>query len=528
MLAAGLLIFGSCNKDNRPNTGGSNPAPHIAAEIGTATKAGVIENNPDYAKGEKLRWITGAKALVEFHGDGGKESITYTVNTVEEKNPKKCTFDPESGATIDDGDYTLHGFYPKEGWNIESLSVTMPASQTQARDASSGHLGDYLFMKAQADVSVAEGEIIDMNYKHLTSLMRYIIVNNTGNDNFAVKTITLSTTTDEYFGKDAALSNNTATSLTTTSGVNAITLDVTNGEFSPDNTLTAFIALLPTTAAPDDMTVTLLLDDNGSDRIFSKTISGNALNILEEGFRQGHSYYLKLTLSSAGVALSIGVWEGASDDPIEGETNYKYKIGDYYPHPADPNSAIGVVFWVDPADRHHGKIVSLDEGRGQWNLTNRNSKTSATNLYNGLTNMNTIYISYPAYSDYPAFEWVHAKNGGGTTNYYTKTTTDIWYLPAREEFRALCAGYSGKVYEEIIDWDHNATVPGYNEDECVAARTAFNIKLTAAGGVGLRDAVYFSSSEYDQRNAWGVGIAGNSSSWDKTSSQPSIRAILAF
>lgn len=201
-------------------------------------------------------------------------------------------------------------------------------------------------------------------------------------------------------------------------------------------------------------------------------------------------------------------------------TPHQYAVGDVYPHTGIPQ---GIVFWVNPDDNRHGLIVSLDEGEGTWSSSD--VATNAVSETNGLANMRTVYELNAGYSNHPAFAWVHTKNGGGAVYYY-HSTTGVWYLPSVEELRMLAAGYNGKVYEDG-SFD-------YESEECVNARTAFNKKLVAAGGMILYADTYdsyYSSTEYNASMSYCVGLvdAGYGfASKSSSSSSTYVRAIMSF
>ena len=102
-----------------------------------------------------------------------------------------------------------------------------------------------------------------------------------------------------------------------------------------------------------------------------------------------------------------------------------YKIGDLYPDPDDPSSAIGVVFYVNGSTYpQHGKIVSLDETGGiAWST--ENVITGSKSQSDGKENTDNIRANMDL-NKYPAFKWCIDKGEG-------------WYLPAYEELMILRA-----------------------------------------------------------------------------------------
>ncbi|HBX46821.1 hypothetical protein [Limibacterium fermenti] len=208
-----------------------------------------------------------------------------------------------------------------------------------------------------------------------------------------------------------------------------------------------------------------------------------------------------------------------------------YKVGDYYPDPnvtfrspgvvASGTAPAGIVFWLDPQDSRHGKIVSLDETKAHWSTIY--STTSATDTGNGLTNILQIKKQDDTFSHYPAFAWTHRKNKADET-YSNASATGVWYLPAKNELKVLYAGYSGITSL----WDDFSNMPDYNNPNRAAARKAFDSKLEAAGGNAFTTNYYWSSSEGDNSLAWEVNFSNGYTTNLNESSPDMARCILNF
>ena len=132
--------------------------------------------------------------------------------------------------------------------------------------------------------------------------------------------------------------------------------------------------------------------------------------------------------------------EWATPDNGENFSKSLYSIGDYYPEPTDPGTAIGVVFWLDntadgyvaengtnPAKGYKGKIMSLDEINDKCWSTESVDITGANSSTDGRANTDAI-MSTPNYSaeTYPAVAWCVAKNTPAVDGIY-------WYLPVADE-----------------------------------------------------------------------------------------------
>ncbi len=167
--------------------------------------------------------------------------------------------------------------------------------------------------------------------------------------------------------------------------------------------------------------------------------------------------------------------------------NGVYQIGDYY----NRGGKQGVVFEVSDGGRH-GKIVSLDvvEER-QWCTDEqyyRKIVVGASSTTDGKANTDRVMVRSDS-EEYPAFEWCRAKGRD-------------WYLPAKDELKSIYA-----IKEKIND------------------------TLERLGKIKVGENwAYWSSTEYDDDAAWGVGMDnGNTASIDKFgSSYLCVRAVSAF
>ena len=80
-------------------------------------------------------------------------------------------------------------------------------------------------------------------------------------------------------------------------------------------------------------------------------------------FVSGQAHEWMVTISRTGITVAEGnIAPWVTPAVIEGKTS---RIGDYYPDPANPATAIGVVFSVS-SDGKSGKIVGLDEAVKNW------------------------------------------------------------------------------------------------------------------------------------------------------------------
>ena len=145
-----------------------------------------------------------------------------------------------------------------------------------------------------------------------------------------------------------------------------------------------------------------------------------------------------------------------------GPNPISYQVGDYYPQPQDPATAIGVVYWLRPGSRGmSGKILSLDSAEKAWSRHNTKA-IHAVSLFSGHINLNAVLAADPAQQDFPAFLHCALKGPG-------------WYLPSLNELQILNE-----------QWDKHAT--------------QINGALTSARGYAFcKEDCYWSSTE-DIRN----------------------------
>lgn len=249
----------------------------------------------------------------------------------------------------------------------------------------------------------------------------------------------------------------------------------------------------------------------------------------------GKTYIYKvpanLTVLESGKQVTIQLTLKKNGDV----TGASYAVGDYWPDATNPE---GIVFWVEPGSSGaHGKVVGLGETYvANWGPEKDEEAAGVTgirSLTDGTTATRSMIAAYkdsPAFAtDYPAFHYVYHTVNGGNEN-------GVWYLPACDELKMLLAGYSGKVYESITGWlGATYAMPGYESEECIAARAAFNVKLAAKGGMpiggsgnGVISLWYLSSSEVTEKYYYSLGVGGGYFSYDIKAYDGNIRWIREY
>ncbi|MBK5720792.1 fimbrillin family protein [Dysgonomonas sp. Marseille-P4677] len=490
------ILLGACSNDEtvteQPER--EKTAPQLIASVDQGdkivTKAGVIEDN-DYTVGEKIYWSNGDATTVFFTNPSTThplqyKRVDYAASVVAGEQSNSCTFVAQSGS-VDDGAYTAYGLYPSSAWELRTdygsfLRANVPAYQTQDQ-ANSTHTGAYMLMKAQSDVVVNGSSPINLTYKHLASMLRFAVWNNSDNNSLKLENINVGLSSGKsVFAAIANLNNidDGSLSVGNSSKFPNLTLELTGNarNFSVKdgkNQCEGYMAVLPTATdafeSSDDLIIELSFTDGTNNYLVTKTYNiGTDLDFLSGGIEQGNSYYFRLKVDTGDLNAMTGT---------------SYAVGDYWPDNTYPD---GIVFWVKPGSfGTKGKVVAFKEAYvSKWGPDNDEDAAGVAgirSLTDGATATRSLIAKYKgsivAFSmDYPAFFHIYNMNNGNENG--------AWYLPARDELKMLYAGYSGKVYESIVGWIASNNMPGYDSPECKEARTQFNAKLTAKdGGIAI-------------------------------------------
>ena len=206
------------------------------------------------------------------------------------------------------------------------------------------------------------------------------------------------------------------------------TLNLTNGNIAPSG---------------EKSSITMKTKENGSASeaiILPGPTSGISFTIeLTNGyvystdFQQGqqfvskHTHTYNVTITQTGINLSpieIEDWVITDTNPQEKIADeITYKIGDFYPNPNNPKTAIGIVYWLKPGTGgKEGKIISYDSALRNWG--DSNNQNLRTSISTGIINWEIIINRDPTLENFPAFKWCMDKGDG-------------WYLPSRYELHIL-------------------------------------------------------------------------------------------
>ena len=342
---------------------------------------------------------------------------------------------------------------------------------------------------------------VDLKFSHALSKLDFTLISGEGSPNLTGAKIEIQglASTGTVDLKDG--------SLTTTNSNQTITANTT-----PDG-LTSSAIMIPQTLLGTKLIVTL--SDNKSKFEWTFTASE---------FLKGKNYKYTITIDRTGIAVTTGNitdWTGTSTPPVEGGAGI-WKIGDYYPDPnvvySSPGvvqsgtAAIGIVFWLDPNDSRHGKIVKLRNSIKDWAVyASSNKQINAIDPSNGINNMQKMaeYIANPlnntSWNEFPLFNWIHNTINGGIADYSNDNATGIWYLPARDELEYLACAYNDKPFET---WTLSSTYPSWGANNN-AANTIFNSKFINAGGDSLNGNYSWSSTEDAALNACYLSFNGS-------------------
>ena len=209
-----------------------------------------------------------------------------------------------------------------------------------------------------------------------------------------------------------------------------------------------------------------------------KSIKDNAKVTFElpAGMDEGESALLKVTvIDKSGKehsSVRIIVYTKSVTPPV---TNV-FKVGDYYPEGATKETAVGVVFWVDPNNATKGKIVSMDEAEAK------------------------------SWAD--AKVWANAKTDGTIT----------WNCPSKDELQYLWCAYNGKA---PITWE---TQTSDDAPVDVAKQAVFNEKLNTP----ISNTFYWSSTEYNADDAWLMYFLPGHVGYNRKTDTNNVRAVSTY
>lgn len=183
---------------------------------------------------------------------------------------------------------------------------------------------------------------------------------------------------------------------------------------------------------------------------------------------------------------------------------HSYQVGDVYPFTGTP---LGIVFETTNGGKN-GKVISLQEKQARWGASKdefadiptirdvNEGKTATQNLLEKRKSAGNFI------GDYATFHWL--LNTANESNVYGE-----WYMPAKNELKALIASMSGLSYGQVENtWTDGNSMPNFTTQACVDARADFNGKIKGAGGTELNitNGQYWSTTEVDATFVWSVHL----------------------
>jgi hypothetical protein len=195
-------------------------------------------------------------------------------------------------------------------------------------------------------------------------------------------------------------------------------------------------------------------------------------------------------------------------------TSAPYSIGDIY----FENGIAGVVYKVTN-NGMNGMIVALTGTYCEW--ATKYEETGATDLYNGVNNMNAVKQIENWQSYYPPFVWCESLNTGGVTG---------WYIPSINEMADLYAGFSG-----LSKWPGGADADAPTKYK--AARKKFNETILLYDGDRIEEKYQYFCSTAHKTNAgtawffdFGYGVSSDDPQKDFTNKmwRSRFRAVRPF
>jgi hypothetical protein len=325
-IAVGVVLLSSCNNDEldiieeqqvaAPTFSGT--IVQLADISASKTKAGVIEDNADYADGELFYWHNDDEIKVLFFEDGDLGStpveLIYSAVVPNETKPNSCEF--TTTGSIDPGNYAVYALYPADGWSKDETGYKAEFVQQNFiifSEASSAHLKDYMFMKADAgNVTISsEGNnnAINLHFQHLTSVIRFHVTSDTDANSLKINSLTFKEISDaNFFYYAAYLNNMNGMDITPVAGSMCPSLHLLPWEelpFVKKGTAWKYdyyLPVFPTKTSTQDMLLGIetyiTIDEHNLQQETFDTRNGlsfsDELNFIPNGFEAGKSYYFNL------------------------------------------------------------------------------------------------------------------------------------------------------------------------------------------------------------------------------------------
>lgn len=462
LLVASCLLTG-CNSDE--DVGGK--AAPVAVQFGS----GIVQTK---TTNDGNQWTLNDPIGIFMLKNGQPLNSSYITEDADNVEYKAQTggnaisgFTPVSGTPI---------FYPQNGDKVDFIayypyksSLTNYIYPVDVSNQTSPANIDVLYANTANTTSGGYNKnsgTVDLRFNHALSKLSFTLISGTGSPNLTgakIEITNLATTAS------VSLSNGSVTE--TNSGQTLIANTAADG-------LSSSAIVIPQTLSGTKLIVTLA--DN---------VSKFEWNFTTTEFLEAKNHQYSITVSKTGITVSssgISIWKGTGDAATGGaaEKLTQYKVGDYYPDPANSSTAIGVVFWLDPnapfynasvpASGYFGKIVSLDQQNFvPWGDNNIDEQAAGVqdirDTSDGHLGTFNLISKRKDQSDfattYGAFNWIYQKNANDVNG--------IWYMPAIDELKTL-----------------------YN------IQGTINPKITSVGGVAVSVYYYLSSSEYASNGAY--------------------------
>ena len=368
-----------------------------------------------------------------MNGDDG--IYTFSFNPVESEYSQGWVVSDAIGIfAYKSGTNDIHLDHSNKRYIANEDNVFVPAtSEDEMPRLTMGSTVDFTaYYPYKADIT--DRYIIDLRDQSSQKDVDFLFSNNASNTNNASRYVRLtfdhalskiiinSTSGEGYTDKDLEGMS------ITISNVNVIAaVDIRNGDIDilerrmpivmkQTNDLLSEAIILPVASSEVDLTIKL-----ANSYFYETKFPGN------HNFSKSTVYRYNLKINKTNVELiptEIVDWTGLDTPPDTCiSIDRMYEVGDLFPVPNDPTTAIGIVYWVKPGtEGKEGKITSLDTEVHKWSESN--DFELGTSISVGTNNMTVVREIDPSLQDFPAFKWCTDKGNG-------------WYLPARYELHII-------------------------------------------------------------------------------------------
>ena len=301
-----ILFIASCSKNLPdaelqpvdPESRGGNTIR--ATTVSTQTKTSIAYGNNDFAAGEISLWSEGDAIAVIFLDENNFPAWTPVTYTIKPGDGGKATAEFTTNSSLpEEGIYKVRAIYPASiCYDIKYISFIM---QTQ-NGANTNHIGRFDPMIAELpSVSVdSDGKAnIDLTFRHVTSMLRFRLKNETGSainvNSIAIRSANPANKFHHYVLFSALYSGLLPDFL-----ASETILTCTNSTVAHGSAISDFYMMLPGNTVLDD-NADLIISVSFGAEVQEFVIPASSTEFLKTPFAPGMRYYFNLTVTGSNI-----------------------------------------------------------------------------------------------------------------------------------------------------------------------------------------------------------------------------------